>query len=128
MATRRAMEPLAAPNRSPRRVLDVLGLGCLIATLALLSGVRAVRAESPEPAAVSVDPVLVEYQAEKTVPAAPKPPKVEGEDRRKPGIPAIEVSPGVVVLNTRGYNYGPPIGEIDPAALSVEQRTAPQRP
>ena len=57
-------------------------------------------------------------------PAAPAPPvaaPAEGvEENRRPGVPAVEVEPGVIVLNTRGFNYGPPPAELDPAALKAE--------
>ena len=35
----------------------------------------------------------------------------------------MEVRPGVIVLNTRGYNYGPPVAELDAAALRAERET-----
>lgn len=39
---------------------------------------------------------------------------------RRPGVSGIETSPGVVVLNTRGYNYGPPPTPLEPEALQHE--------
>ena len=101
--------------------IDTLGMLSVLATLALLSpGVRIVRAESPPAALMSIDPALMN-SAE--VVADP----VERADA-KPGRPAVERQPGVIVLNTRGYNYGPPVGEVDPRAMDLEQRLDPMPP
>lgn len=128
-------------SRLGRRLGEVLGLACVIATLALLSpGVRIVRAEDEAP--MSVDPGLV-AAAERAQgapalpsPAAPGPapaaapaptagtwpivPASDVENARRPGVPGIEVQPGVVVLNTRGFNYGPPPTPLAPEALRQE--------
>ena len=107
-----------------RRLGDVLGAACLVATLSLLSpGVRLVRAE--DEALMSVDPGLAaaaERAAAAPV-AAPAYPVVPGSDvetARRPGVPGIESQPGVVVLNTRGFNYGPPPTPLSPEALRQE--------
>jgi len=113
-------------------VVDSLGWACLVASLLLLStGVRAVRAGDDDPAAfVSTDPVLVEAlerDGTEVPPAAPSPsprptasPR-EGERTPRAGGPAQRTAPGVVVLNTRGYNYGPRTPTpLDPATPSVE--------
>ncbi len=44
----------------------------------------------------------------------------------QPGAPPAEIQSGVIVLNTRGFNYGPPRGEIEPGAMRHER--APTRP
>jgi hypothetical protein len=54
-------------------------------------------------------------------------PFVPAEDVRnanRPGVPGIEIEPGVVVLNTRGFNYGPPPTPLSPEAL--RQESAPR--
>jgi hypothetical protein len=106
------------------RWIDGVGFACVIATLLLSGGVSAVRADSPDGALMSVDPALVaaiEAKAQSeiipTVAMAPVDPRA--------GVPAAEVAPGVIQLNTRGYNYGPPVGEIDAAAIRMEPRVAP---
>jgi len=133
-----------APNASilrPRRLLGrAAGACCVAAAFALLSpGVRVVRAGDAAP--MSVDPTLLERRSPPPVPAAspaqpapapgdPTPgggavasPFVRAEDAAnasRPGVPGIEVSPGIVVLNTRGFNYGPPPTPIAPEALAQE--------
>ncbi len=96
-----------AESKSQRiKGIDVLGLLCVVATLVLTSGVNAVRAEDGEEALMSVDPALVEARdARRAQPSAPA---------------AVPEEPQVIFLNTRGYNYGPPPGEIDPAAIRYE--------
>ena len=114
----------AALTSSSRRPLDFIGLGCLVLTFVLLSGgVRVAQAENSEETLRSVDPALVAGLS------APTPPptgiKIEPGAEILPGTPAIEVQPGLIVLNTRGYNYGPPPGEIDIQAMRLEDRTRP---
>jgi hypothetical protein len=114
----------AALISSSRRPLDFIGLGCLVLTFVLLSGgVRVAQAEKSEETLRSVDPALVAGLS------APTPPptgiKIEPGAEILPGTPAIEVQPGLIVLNTRGYNYGPPPGEIDIQAMRLEDRTRP---
>ncbi len=82
---------------------DALGLIALVASLLLLPlGVESVRAEdeSPAPAQEARAPEA----DEKTGPRAE-----EGRIEAAPRAvdPRRESRPGVVVLNTRGYNYGP---------------------
>lgn len=121
-----------------KRLGEVFGLACLMATISLLSpGVDVVRAD--EAALMSVDPALV-TAAERAArpetgadparatpdeaPAAPASnPFVSVEDADKasrPGVSGIEIQPGIVVLNTRGYNYGPPPTPLTPEALAQE--------
>ena len=127
-----------------RRLGDVTGLACLIATLSLLSpGVEVVRADDAP--LMSVDPALVaaaeraartgsppdparpasiEASPEPAAPAAavihPFVPVEEADKASRPGVSGIEIQPGVVVLNTRGYNYGPPPTPLTPEALAQE--------
>ncbi|MEM9175929.1 MAG: hypothetical protein AAGC67_11910 [Myxococcota bacterium] len=89
-------------------MIDVLGGLCLVGALALTSFVHAVRADDVEEALMSVDPTLV------SPPAAPA-----------PAAPELS-QPRVRPLNTRGYNYGPPPGAIDPAAMRQEAAMAPK--
>ena len=42
------------------------------------------------------------------------------ENASRPGVSGIEIQPGVVVLNTRGFNYGPPPTPLAPEALKRE--------
>lgn len=66
--------------------------------------------------------------ATSTSPAASPPvrlPTVKAEDvenAKRPGVPAIEIQPGVVVLNTRGFNYGPPPTPLAPESLEQEKQ------
>ena len=116
-----------APTSSSRRLLDFIGLGCLVLTFALLSGgVRVAQAENSEETLRSVDPALVAGLSAPTPP--PRGIKSEPGAEILPGTPAIEVQPGIIVLNTRGYNYGPPPGEIDIQAVRLEDRTGPASP
>jgi hypothetical protein len=110
------------------RIVTGLGLVCLAMTLLLLSpGVRAVHADGNLEANRSVDPVAeaaahkAALEAEKIASdLAAKNLEAIEEIVRTPGPADIEVEPGIVVLNTRGYNYGPPLDALDPAALGVE--------
>jgi hypothetical protein len=35
-------------------------------------------------------------------------------------VSGIEIAPGVIVLNTRGFNYGPPPTPLAPEAIQQE--------
>ena len=97
-----------------RRLGDIAGTACVIAVLALLSpGVRVVRAEDEAPA-TPVPAPSAHPTAYPTVKAD------DVENARRPGVPAIEIAPGVLVLNTRGYNYGPPPTPLAPEAIKQE--------
>ena len=127
-----------------KRLGNVAGWTVVLAALALFSpGVRTVQAgDGP---LMSVDPGLAAAQAQKnaevvpaqvvadpapipasTAAASQKPPSqpfVRAEDvenARRPGVSGIETQPGVIVLNTRGYNYGPPPTPLAPEALDEE--------
>lgn len=104
---------------------STLGLLCVLAMFMLSSlGVRIVRADEQE-ASMSVDPALVEGPppAAPVVEPAPRPLSREPSAIDRAGVPSIEVSPGIVVLNTRGYNYGPPPAEVAPATAPPESKT-----
>ena len=108
------------------RIGTLSGLLCLGMTLALLPiGVSAVRAGDGTESLMSLDPLLVEGQAESTLPkpVAPVITPAEAGEFVRPGSAGTEVQPGVIVLNTRGYNYGPPPATIDPAAMNHESPT-----
>ena len=112
------------------RIVTSTGILCVIATFSLMSaGVQAVRAESGDEANMSIDPVLeanlLEDASPPAVPpAAPAPHGAtetpDGKAPSRPGVAGHEARPGVIVLNTRGYNYGPGPGSLDPAALAEE--------
>lgn len=140
--------PLPRVQEARARWTTSIGMLCLTLTLLSLSlGVRAVQAgEEASPVRAPIDPVRVESPdpapaspgspveppAERaeagagTVAAAPTQaegrvvPASDVEGARQPGVAGIEVAPGVIVLNTRGFNYGPPPTELDPAALRAE--------
>ena len=116
------------------RVSTGAGLLALAMTLMLMpAGVRIVRAEDADGSLMSVDPALVANATkgesdpdvvEKSSPAAPILPLAKDPDAvERPGIAGREIQPGIVVLNTRGYNYGPPPAPLDPAAIGVESKT-----
>ena len=113
-----------APTSSSRRLLDFIGLGCLVLTFALLSGgVRVAQAENSEETLRSVGPALVAgFSAPTSLPTGIK---IESSAEILTGTQALEVQPGIIVLNTRGYNYGPPPGEIDIQAMRLEGRARP---
>ena len=135
--------------RLRHRFVDIAGTACVLAALALLSpGVRMVRA-ADEPL-MSTDPALAAAAARtaeqaEAIPAAatstpPSAVAVAGspaapvtfpivhvddvENASRPGVSGIEIQPGVVVLNTRGFNYGPPPTALAPEAL--KQESAPR--
>ena len=105
----------------------LVGLLCLGSTLAILPiGVSAVRAGDAAEALMSIDPLLVSGQpgaAKPTADVMPGMAAATDKDALQPGRPGVEVQPGVIVLNTRGYNYGPPPTAIDPAAMERESET-----
>jgi hypothetical protein len=104
------------------RLGRLTGAFVVLAALALLSpGVRIARAGE------AVAPVAAPATPSATAPAAATPvlPTVKVDDvenAKRPGVPAIEVQPGVVVLNTRGFNYGPPPTPLAPEALDQEKQ------
>ena len=89
------------------------------------AGVRTVRAEDGAQALMSVDPALVAKEPANVEgpPVAPVAEPTAPDEAVRPGSAGTEVQPGVIVLNTRGYNYGPSPSELDPAALGQESKT-----
>ncbi|MBK7949510.1 MAG: hypothetical protein IPK00_12400 [Deltaproteobacteria bacterium] len=121
-----------------QRVASIAGALCVVASLSLSSpGVRIARAEdrsapatanatAPSPAPASgpaASPVAPPASPPSAAPKASPFVKAEDvEEARRPGVSGIETAPGVVVLNTRGYNYGPPPTPLAPEALEQEKR------
>ena len=109
------------------RLLSSAGLICLAGTLFLLpAGVRIVRADDASTGPVCEDPALSpspSVASEKPVVALPVTKVGEAPETLQPGAAGSEVEAEVVVLNTRGFNYGPPPANPDPAALGQETRT-----
>lgn len=91
-----------------------LGLLCLVLTFLLWSpGVRTVRA-GDGPSQVSPGSAAQELAA-----AAVEPARSDGQIEMAPRVPdpRAEAVGGVVVLNTRGYNYGPNRPTVRPRAV-----------
>lgn len=109
--------PDASPNRQAAPSLgSLVGTLALVATFLLLSpGVRAVRADEPAPPA--------EPMAEEALPGA-----VADEMKAFPREvdPKAAAESGDVVLNTRGYNYGPDRPTVRPSLR--RKLTAPAAP
>jgi hypothetical protein len=129
------------------RITRFAGRACVLATLALLSpGVHVARAGDARPAPATVAPAarpaVQPLQSAVATPALPAPAAVaparppsgapsspfvhvdDVENARRPGVSGVEVAPGVVVLNTRGFNYGPPPTPIAPEAMRQEDPAA----
>ena len=110
------------------RVRNVAGIACVLATFALLSpGVRIVHADSTEPgspstlaAPAAAAPASAPDATPVATPASPIVSASDVEAARRPGVSGIEVAPGIVVLNTRGFNYGPPPTPLAPEAMKQE--------
>ena len=103
-------------------VKTFLGLASLVASFFLLPmGVAVVRAED------AVAPA-VDSPVEAAAPPGVVPLETEGqiESAPRPLDPRTESAPGVIVLNTRGYNYGPERPTAQPQAAppaAVESST-----
>ena len=95
--------------------IEVLGGLCLVGTLVSTSFVQAVRAEDPGGPPMSIDPGLAHPAAPAAAPAVAPP------EASQPPLRIIQ-------LNTRGYNYGPAPGEVDPAAIRFEGGLPPSVP
>jgi hypothetical protein len=106
------------------RFVTSTGFLCLCASFMLMSaGVQAVRADAGDESNMSIDPALEAALAEPEEGPEKLAPVVPAEDKEaaaRPGIAGVETQPGVIVLNTRGYNYGARPGALDPAALTYE--------
>ena len=104
------------------RIGTVVGLLCLGSVLAMMPlGVTAVRAGDEAETLMSVDPLLVARERARTPvqpPASPGP----TEEAIEPGAGPVEVQPGVIVFNMRGYNYGQTPSALEPAAMKQESR------
>ena len=112
------------------RIGTVGGLLCLASALVMLPvGVSVVRAGDEAEPLMSVDPSLVVHETDGigltlTQPVVePAVAAANAVESVQPGRNAEEVQPGVIVLNTRGYNYGPAPAAIDPAAMEQESKT-----
>lgn len=109
------------------RIATTLGALSLLATLLLISpGVRAVRAEGGELRVNGVDPALEVAAPAPVPPAAPK--SVAPSPSPSPDAAVADLPPDVRVLNTRGYNYGPPPGGVDPRSMPREAPSAQAMP
>jgi hypothetical protein len=113
---------MKAQNPLWNRMGITVGLLCLGSMLAILPlGVSAVRAGDGAETLMSVDPLLASQQRENATAAAVIP-GAGVEESIKRGPANRDVEPEVIVLNTRGYKYGPP-PTIDPAAQNRASQT-----
>lgn len=107
------------------RIATTLGALSLLATLLLISpGVHAVRAEGGELRVNGVDPALEVAAPAPVPPAAPK----SVAPSPSPDAAVADLPSDVRVLNTRGYNYGPPPGGVDPRSMPREAPSAQAMP
>ena len=102
------------------------GFGCLAASLLLMPmGVRIVRADDAIVVEASTEPET--NPTEPLREAGPASARIikagDGIEALQPGVAGVEISPGVVVLNTSGYNYRSAPTEFDPAAMELESKT-----
>jgi hypothetical protein len=105
---------------------NAAGLICLAMTLLLLpAGVRIVRADDEAEGRASVTPTPTASED-----ATPQKPVVapvieidEAKEALRRGSAGTEGEPGVIVLNTRGFNYGPPPARPGPATDDRESTT-----
>ena len=103
-------------ERILERVRNALGLSCLAATLLLTSpGVTIVRAdETAKPSKVGAETAVMQ------------PAKQQAPTKRVPraGDPAPQAQQDAIVLNTRGYNYGPnrPVAVPAPSSEPISER------
>lgn len=111
------------------RIATTLGALSLLATLLLISpGVRAVRAEDGELRVNGVDPALeAELEVAAPAPVPPAAPKSVAPSP-SPDAAVADLPSDVRVLNTRGYNYGPPPGGVDPRSMAAEAPSAQAMP
>ena len=108
------------------RLSNAAGLICLAMTLLLLpAGVRIVRADDEAEGRASVTPTPPASED-----ATPQKPVVapvieidEAKEALRRGSAGTEGEPGVIVLNTRGFNYGPPPARPGPATDDRESTT-----
>lgn len=111
------------------RLWNVAGLICLATTLILLpAGVRIVRADDEAAGPASATPTLPPPSAsEQGTPQKPVVAPVveidEAKETLRRGSAGAEGESGVIVLNTRGFNYGPPPARQAPATEDREPTT-----
>ena len=109
---------MSETRASLQHLRTCLGFCCLVAILLLWSpGVQTVRAgDDPSPASPSP-----ELEPQKEKPLAVVPARIDEEIEMAPRAPdpRAEAASGVVVLNTRGYNYGPDRPTSRPRAVHV---------
>lgn len=103
-------------ERILERVRNALGLSCLAGTLLLMSpGVTIVRAnEAAKPAKQGAETAVMQPANQK----APTQRVPRSDD------PALQAQEGPIVLNTRGYNYGPNRPTAVPAAPAPSREKA----
>jgi hypothetical protein len=110
------------------RILSSAGLVCLAMSLLLMpAGVRIVRAHDEVKEPISADPSPQTGRAHEFG-GGPPTAAVVGADAaeqapRRGSVGTTEGQTGVVVLNTRGYNYGPPSAKPEPASIGQEPKT-----
>jgi hypothetical protein len=106
------------------RLSSGAGLICLAMSLLLLPvGVRSVRADDDAKGPVSADSVSRPSEAttsEKPAVARPVTAVGDAPTHLRPGGAGGEDQAEVVVLNTRGFNYGPPRVNPDPVPVAVD--------
>jgi len=108
------------------RLSSSAGLICLAMSLLLLPvGVHSVRADDDWKGPVSADSVPRPSEATTSEKPAVAPPVTAVGDAQadlRPGGEWGEDQAEVVVLNTRGFNYGPPLVNPDPVAVDPEAK------
>jgi len=108
------------------RLSSSAGLICLAMSLLLLPvGVHSVRADDDSKGPVSADSVPRPSEATTSEKPAVAPPVTAVGDAQadlRPGGEWGEDQAEVVVLNTRGFNYGPPLVNPDPVAVDPEAK------
>ena len=108
------------------RLSSLAGLICLAMSLLFLPvGVRTVRADDDSKESVSADSVSQPSEAatsEKPGVARPVAAVADAQANLRPGDAGGEDPAEVVVLNTRGFNYGPPLVNPDPVAADPEAK------
>ena len=101
------------------RVVIAAGLFCVAMTLLLLPlGLQSVRAENGAEAPMSIDPTLSPIDPNDDQPPRVVPMIEVADAAPSPGMAGLEIQPGLIRLNTRGYNYAPMPAELDPAGIA----------
>lgn len=109
------------------RLSSSAGLICLAMTLLLWpAGVRSVRADDESKEAVSEDLALPPSRvatSEKSAVVLPVTKVGDAQEMLRPDGAGSQDQDGVVVLNTRGFNYGPSPANLAPVAVGHESKT-----